>query len=89
MIATLKQVNCIKFIEHYTKYEFEGFNTEEASDFIARYLEEAITESTKPTDKQRKCAYAICQRQHITHNCLTKSEYSAFIADHTDPNWIR
>lgn len=82
MIATPRQSRCISFIEDKTNHKFLGFSFEQAEDFISRYLDEAIKINEKPTDKQIKCAYAICKQKGIKHNCKTKKDYVIFINEH-------
>lgn len=86
MQATLKQVKCIKFIENVLNLHFEGFNTEEAQDFIKTHLKNATNEYNKPTEKQIKCAYAICKKNNIKCNCKTRKEYIEFIREHASDN---
>lgn len=85
-MITANQRHAMLLIEKYTghRYTGEDWDFEQARDFISRYIEETITISQKPTDKQIKFANDICKRKHIKHNCKTKLDYMLFIQEHTE-----
>ena len=83
------QKKALQFIERTLGKEYYGFDFFEASDFIDRYLDKAVAKSQQPTKLQIETAKKICKRCGIKCNAKTKSEYSEFITEHTDFNYIR
>lgn len=76
-------------IEKYTGNIFDGWDFEQAQDFIKRYYDKSVEIAKTPTERQKKAVYAICKQKKITHNCKTKRDYSDFITRYSDTNYIR
>ena len=85
MAVTRRQKEFIEYIEMKTGKKFEGFSFEEARDFITGYIEE----SHKPTEKQIKTAYKLARIHHVPCNCRTRQEFSLFISQFFDNDYIR
>mgnify|MGYP006928569272 CR=1 FL=1 len=82
MWVTKNQYKVINKIESNTKHIFTGNSFEEADDFIKRYIDESIEIESKPTEKQKKCAYYICKKYNVKCNAKTKYDYMWFINEY-------